>query len=153
MKTLKQLGLSNHLTGPYANYLKNDTICCGWMDIHEDSDNLGPEKDKIFKVKPLFWHNDGNFCIKTRNKWRILSKRSFNNKAKISGISYEGEAFCFDATKYHCFVPKNIAEKLNNKDYQKSEEYKSFERDCQKGGPPVLVWEWHKKPKKSLAKT
>ena len=157
MKTLKQLGLSKHHTSNFADYLDNKMICCGWMDIHEDSDSLGEENNKIFKVKPLYWNDDGCFCIKIRNKWRILPKDSFNNKKKVPGITYEGKAFCFDATKYHCFVPRNIAANLNNKDYQDSAEYSEFEEQCGKlSAPPVLVWEWSrakaKSPKKTLAK-
>ena len=144
MKTLEELGLSKHKTSNFANYIDKETICCGWMDIHEDSDNLGDDNNKIFGVEPLYWQDDGCFCIKPKNKWRILSKKDFNNKHKVPGISYSEKAFYFNATKYHCFVPRNIAEQLNNKDYEKSKEYLEFYNLCGKMGEPVLVWRWEK---------
>jgi len=147
MQTLAELGLENHKTGNYANYLRHDLsiVCCGWMDPHEDSDNLGGAKDSIFRVKPLFWADNAVFAYQPEKKWYILSKSDFLKKKIVPGIEYKNDSFFFDATKYHCLVPLKVAQQLNNKRYINSKKYNKFLKNVNnKATLPKLVWEWAK---------
>jgi hypothetical protein len=144
MKTLKQLGLENHKTSNFADYIKREDpiVCCGLMDVHDDKDNLGSEGNKIFSIKPLYWENSAVFVFKPRKKWHILSKKDFLNGKTVSGVKVKNGAFSFDATKLHGLVPKSIAKKLNHPDYLKSKEYIQFEQKCMKSQKPKLVWKF-----------
>lgn len=151
MKTLKELGLNNHKTANYADYYdrsdagKNNKVCCGWMDIHTDEDNLGHENDPIFKVKPLFWYDDAIFVLKNKNKWISLSKDDFLARKKKVGIKYKGDAFYFDARKLHGLVPIRIF-RLLAKDpisFEENDGYNKFvQEECGVLNSPKLVWEW-----------
>jgi hypothetical protein len=147
MKTLEQFGLAGYKTGNYSDYCNSrdgSIVCCGLMDIHEDSNNLGEFKDSIFKVEPLYWDEDVVFVYKPRSRWHSLTKEGFLNKKRVSGIgiTYSGNAFYFNAKKYHGLVPKSIANNLNNKDYLMSEEYLTFKKSCMEKITPKLVWKW-----------
>ena len=145
MKTLEQLDLTNYKTGNYADYLKknNETIiCCGLMDIHEDSGNLGINNDPIFKIEPLYWNDDVVFVHQPRTRWHSLSKEDFLKKKKKPGITFFDAGFSFNATKYHGLVPKNIAEHLNSENYLQSKEYLYFARSCGEKMTPKLVWKF-----------
>ena len=147
MKTLAQLGLAKHKTGNYADYFdKKDcsVVCCGLMDVHEDSDNLVDSGNPIFKVEPLYWDEDVVFVYQPRSRWHSLTREDFLSKKKVSGIKFSGDAFYFDSRKYHGLVPKGVADKLNDKDYLKSEEYLTFVEFCNKMMAPKLVWKWNK---------
>lgn len=147
MKSLAELGLENHKTGNYANYLWNnkDVVCCGWMEPHEDSDSLGDAKNPIFRVKPLFWADNAVFAYQPKKKWHILSKSDFLKKKKVPGIKYKNDSFFFDATKYHCLVPLKVAQQLNDERYIKSKKYYKFLSNVDnKATLPKLVWEWAK---------
>lgn len=147
MKTLKQLGLAGHKTGNYADYFKKSDysiVCCGLMDIHEDSANLGVSEDSIFKVEPLYWDEDVVFIYKPRTRWCFLSREDFLIKKKVSGIKFSHKAFHFNARKYHGLVPNSIASRLNSKDYLISEEYLTFKKSCKEKITPKLVWKWQK---------
>ena len=148
MKTLAQLGLAKHRTGNYADYFSEQDrsiVCCGLMDVHEDSDSLGDGQDPIFKVEPLYWGEGVVFVYKPRSRWHLLTRGDFLSKKKVSGIKFSGHTFYFDARKRHGLVPQNIANNLNNKDYLKSEEYLTFARSCDKMMAPQLVWKWQGK--------
>ena len=151
MYSLTQLSLKGYKTTNYADYVgkkvKNGimgdkTVCCGWMDIHEDSDNLGDSpKDSNFDIRPLFWSKEAIFIIKPRTKWRKLSKKEFLGKKKVPGVKYIENGFSFDAKKYHALVPKKIADKLAaNPEFEESLEYKSFESRCSDKFSPKMVW-------------
>ena len=145
MKTLKNLGLSKHKTANYADYLdkkENPMICCGFMEIHEDSGNLGITETPIFKVEPIYWNNRVVFVYKPDSSWVIFSKTHFLNRKKVSGITFSGKAFCFDATKEHGLVPRSIAEKLNSEGFLESKKYLDFARFCGLSTSPKLVWKW-----------
>jgi hypothetical protein len=149
MKTLESLGLENHKTSNYTNYIRNqDLVCCGWMDIHEDSDNLGDNlgdsRNPIFSVEPLYWDSEAVFIFKPLKKWHKLKVEDYNNRKKIPGIKYAGEGFSFNATKYHGLVPIHIAEKLaEDSAYETTDEYKAFANSCGEKTTPKLVWKWH----------
>jgi len=141
MKSLKQLGLQNRQTSNYADYISLDDkyVCCGWMDIHEDSDNCG--YTPIFVVKPMYWHRDGVFVFKARkNKWIRLTRSQFIKKTPVEGITFNDDSFAFDARKLHGFVPPKIAARIDEKDYQHSDEYRKFLNDCGGWQSPKLVW-------------
>lgn len=147
METLEQLGLTEYKTSNYADYLTFTTrnvkvICCGMMDIHEDSDNLGIDENPIFKVKPLYWNENVVFVYKPKTRWYTLSKDDFLKKKRTPGIKFIDDSFSFNATKFHGLVPKNIAESLNNDGYLESDEYRIFSQSCGKKITPQLVWQW-----------
>lgn len=145
METLEQLGLTEYKTSNYANYLtiRNvKVICCGMMDIHEDSDNLGIDESPIFKVKPLYWNKNVVFVYKPKTRWYTLSKDDFLKKKRTPGIKFIDDSFSFNATKFHGLVPKTIAESLNNDGYLESDEYRIFSQSCGENITPQLVWQW-----------
>lgn len=150
MKTLKELGLENAIASNYAkyNYITHippktyNFVYCGYMEIHEDSDNLGDSKKEVFNVIPLYWEDDGVFCILNRKKWSFLNKIDFLKQKKVCGIKYENNGFSFNATKYHAFAPMRIAEKFNISNFSDSIEYKVFEQRCFEQTVPKLVWTW-----------
>ncbi len=145
MKTLFDLNLEKHQTSNYADYVdkKNGLICCGWMDIHEDSNNLGDSRNSIFEVNPVHWDEKAVFIIKPRLKWYQLSLSDFLNKKRVPGIKYKGDSFLFDATLYHGLVPVEIARSLSqNIAFERSDDYKNFVKECDKKNSPKLVWKW-----------
>jgi hypothetical protein len=147
MKTLEELGLEYHKTGNYADYFNRpdrSLVCCGLMEVHEDSDSIGDSEDPIFKVEPLYWEKDVVFIYKPRIRWCFFSKEDFLIQKKVSGIKFSNKAFHFDGRRYHGLVPKSIANRLNTKDYLMSEEYLTFKESCRKKITPKLVWKWQK---------
>lgn len=143
MKTLKQLRLSKYKTSNFADY-RNSCICCGWMEIHEDKDNLGDSNNPFFTVKPLYWDDEAVFIFKPHKKWHSLSKEDFLAGKKIAGLKINKESFVFDARKYHALVPNDIAKKLKaDPEFEKTQEYKNFAESCCKEVSPKLVWKWN----------
>ena len=145
METLESLGLAGHKTFNYADYLTEKAlVCCGWMDIHEDSDNLGDSRNPVFSVDPLYWDSEAVFIIRPAKKWHKLSLADFNSRKRVPGIKYTEEGFSFDATKYHGLVTSCVAKKLTDDlSYEFSSEYKNFANSCSQITAPKLVWKWH----------
>lgn len=143
MKTLEEIGFSDYETGNYADYKKTGYVCCGWMDIHDDKENLGDVKGGIFAVEPVYWDEDGVFVYEFRNKWRSYSKEDFLNRKKSGGLKITDKSFVFDARKRHGFIPKNIAAKLISEfNYLGSSEYADFKNLCCEKGKVRFVWKW-----------
>ena len=142
MKTLAQLGMHQHQTSNYADYSFKPSICCGWMDIHEDSDSLG-DNGPIFSLIPLYWNPRAVFIYRLRKHWYQLSLKGFLAKVKVPGIKYQGKSFSFNATRYHGLVPKAIADQLCiTPAFEQSTEYAKFVGQCNKDTTPKLVWQW-----------
>lgn len=149
MNTLEELKLQNHKTANYADYVLKkrhhgiERICCGWMEIHDDKDNLGENREiRDFGVKPLYWEEDGIFVLKFGGKFSDLTKEMFLSKKSIPGVELESDYFSFDPRKKHGFLPKSISSKINKKNFLKGGEYLSFVKDCCESQSPKLVWEW-----------
>ena len=145
-KTLKDLGLDKHKTGNYADYVKGtdlNMVCCGWMDIHNDKDNLGDSGNPFFTVKPLFWHRDAIFAFKNGVKWSFLDKKGFVSRSKTGGVKIDQYSFKFDARKQHGLVPKQIVDLIkNNSNFYDLGLYLKFSEDCCNLTSPKLVWQW-----------
>jgi len=140
------LNCSNIKVGNYAKYISKkgskygEIICCGWMDIHEDSDNCGD--NPIFAVNPIFWDDDAVFVLKNRSRYVTLNKRDFSKQKKISGLKIENGSFVFDCRQYHGLVPSLIAEKIVELNSTKLEEYNNFLSTCNYATSPKMVWRW-----------
>lgn len=145
MKTLKELGLQDHWTANYAdrsiNDGKEDLCCCGWMEIHEDSLNLGPKNDPIFRVSPVYWAANGVFVLNVSgDKWVKMTRGDFLRRKKKEGIKYFKNGFSFDARLLHGFMPKKIASTLK-KGFRKTKQYNDFVANrCDIDQHPKLVW-------------
>jgi hypothetical protein len=144
MKSLKKLKLDKHKTSNFADYCDSGLICCGLMDVHEDSENLGENNNPIFSLEPLYWDKKAVFVCNKKKKWHSLSKADFLKKKKVPGIKYVKNGFSFNAEKYHGLVPQKVAKKLNDKKYTSSKEYKKFNESCSNMMKPMLVWKWIK---------
>lgn len=144
MHSLEEIGLTEQKSGNYAGYSKNHNyVFCGWMDIHEDSNSLGPAGNKIFDVMPAYWNDKAYFVYKPGKNWVSLSKSDFISRKKIKGIKYSKNGFMFNATKDHGLVTLEIAKKLNTSGFLSSEEYRSFMKFCDNyRDKPILVWKW-----------
>lgn len=151
MKTLEELKLDKHKTGNFADYVTKTLICCGWMDIHDDTNSLGPTQDPVFRVKPLYWDDEAVFVSRSVKHWYTLSKQDFLAGKSAPGIlvlanlNVDSEKyFTFDARKLHGLLPKELALKIND-EFLHTDEYKTFVKDFCKGVHsyvPRLVWSW-----------
>ncbi len=134
MMTLKELRLDKHRTANYADHSKSPMVCCGWMDIHDDKDSLGPKKNPIFTLDIVYWNPAAVFVYEKNSKWHKLTRSEF--------IRGKNKYLQFDATKRHGLVTKSIAENLIEKQlaFLQTDVYKDFEQFCSRLTTPKLVW-------------
>lgn len=151
MKTLKELGLEQHKTASFADYSiqrgsgSRDLICCSWMDLHDDADNLGPDNCKWFVIMPVYWYPRAVFVYqaKRNGNFYAFTLAEFQSGKQMPGIEYVDKGFAFNATLKHGLVPKDIASRLvADKVYAKSIEYMDWAQKCTTYRSPKLVWKF-----------
>lgn len=116
-------------TGNWADYNTcKPYVCCGAMDLHDDSDNNDGKKH--FSIKAEYWNPAYSLvCSDSEGKFYIAKRTS--------------EVITFDSDQDHCFVPNKVAKALVETQDQNCKVYTDwYEKTDLLNTTPKLVWSW-----------
>lgn len=123
---------SKKLTGNFADYETcKPYVCCGWMDVHDDSYAGATEENPYFVIIPVYWNSRAVLLVTDDDGWIVTIPRTINDQV------------VFNARKKHGLYPSNLAKKILENQSWELPEVKKFNKSLGYEDPihtPKLVW-------------
>lgn len=118
-------------TGSYADNLTcAPHVCCGWMDLHDDTDYGVTPEQPDFLIEPLYWDEAAVLVVTDEDQLFRLIERA------------EGP-IRFNGTRPHGLVPRSVGDELVARQDEDGPLYRLFlEMTHQAQTRPKLVWKW-----------
>ena len=129
LTTEQRLGAQH--TENFADYkLCAPHVCCGWMDMHDDTNSGVTAENPFFRIQPLFWDADAALVITDDDDEFVMVERT-------------ADVIEFNGTKLHGLVPRIVATELVSRQDLLGPAYQTFESMVSCGlFAPRMVWDW-----------